>query len=76
MVSAANFHALTDVSQQYLTQKDFGVPEVEYVMVQIFGTNRIGGEAEAWMKYWKELNIYEERLVDSKGVDVGAPPQV
>jgi hypothetical protein len=76
MVSAANFRALTDASQRYLTQKDFGVPEVENVMVQIFGTNRIGGEAKAWTKYWKELNIYEERLVDSEGVDVGAPPQV
>jgi len=52
------------------------VPNVENVMVQIFGTNCIGGEAKAWMKYWKELNIYKEHLRDSKGVDVGAPPQV
>ena len=75
MVSAANFRALMNASQRYLTQKDFGVPEVENVMVQIFGTNRIGGEAEAWTKYWKELNIYKERLMDSKGVDVSAPPR-
>src|ERR1700683_189324 len=76
MLSATNFHALTDASHRYLTQKDFGVPEVENVMVQIFGANRIGGEAKAWTEYWRELNIYEERLRDSEGVDVGAPPQV
>jgi len=31
-------------------------------VVQIFGTNCIGGEAEACTKYWRELNIYEEKL--------------
>ena len=78
MVSATNFHILTDMSQRYLMQNDFGVPEVESVMVQIFSTNCIGGEAEAeaWIKYWKKLNIYEEWLRDSEGVDIGAPPQV
>jgi hypothetical protein len=36
------------------------VPEVENVMVQIFSTNCMGGEAEAWTKYWREHNIYEK----------------
>jgi hypothetical protein len=73
MLSVADFRTLTDASERYLTRKDYGVPEVENVMVQIFGTNRIGGEAEAWTKYWRELNIYEEQL--QEGVD-GAPPKV
>jgi hypothetical protein len=73
MLSVADFRTLTDVSERYLAQKDYGIPEVENVMVWIFGTNRIGGEAEAWTKYWRELNIYEEQL--QEGVD-GAPPKV
>jgi hypothetical protein len=73
---SADFRALTDASQRYLAQQDFGVPEVENVMNQVFGANRIGGEAETWTKYWRELNIYEEQLRTSEGVDVGAPPQV
>jgi len=51
------------------------VPEVENVMVQIFGANCIGSEAKAWMKYWKELNIYKEQLKDSEDAGVGASPQ-
>ena len=62
MLSATDFHTLTDVSERYLMQEDYGVPEVENIMVRIFSTNRIGGEAEAWTKYWRELNIYEEQL--------------
>ena len=44
-------------------------------MVQIFGANCIGSEAKAWMKYWKELNIYKEQLKDSEDAGVGASPQ-
>jgi hypothetical protein len=75
MLSATDFNTLMDVSEWYLTREDYGVPEVEKVMVQIFGTNHIGGEAEAWSKYWRELNIYEEQLRDHEHVD-GTPPKV
>jgi hypothetical protein len=76
MLSATDIQVLTDASQRYLTQNDFGVPGIKNVMGQIFGTNHISGEAEAWTKYWRELSICEEQLRESTGVDIGAPPQV
>ena len=47
MLSATDFDTLTDVSEWYLMWKDYGVLEVEKVIVHIFGTNCIGSKAEA-----------------------------
>jgi hypothetical protein len=77
MVTAIEFCTLEDAANWYLTENDYGVPEVEAIMAKIFGNNRKGTEAIAWAKYWTELNIYEEKVKDGAGsTDLGQAPKV
>jgi hypothetical protein len=77
MVTTTKFRALEDAANQYLTENDYGVPEVGAIMAKIFGNNRKGTEAIAWAKYWTELNKYEEKVKDGAGsTDLGQAPKV
>ena len=73
MVTATEFCILEDAANRYLTENDYGVPEIEAVMAKIFGNNRKGTKAIAWAQYWTKLNIYEERVRDG---DHGQVPKV
>ena len=42
-------------ANRYLTENDYGVPEIEAVMAKIFGNNRKGTEAVAWAQHWTKL---------------------
>jgi hypothetical protein len=71
MVSQKQYDALRNASDCYLSYEDFGVPDVENVMSEVFGSDRAGDEAVSWTQYWNELNMYEERLrVTRNGGDV------
>ena len=71
MVSQKQYDALRNASDCYLSYEDFGVPDVENVMSEVFGSERAGDEAVSWTHYWNELNLYEECLwVTSNGGDV------
>jgi hypothetical protein len=77
MVTATKFCALEDAVNRYLTENDYGVPEVEVIMAKIFGNNHQGTEAIAWAKYWTELNKYKEKVKDGAGItDLGQAPKV
>ena len=73
MVTTTEFCTLEDAANWYLTENDYGVPEIEAIMAKIFGNNHKGTEAIAWAQYWTELNIYEERVRDG---DHGQVPKV
>jgi len=62
MVSQKQYNALRNASDCYLSNEDFGVPDIEYVMSEVFGSERTGDEAVSWIRYWNELNVYEEHL--------------
>ena len=47
MVTAAEHRSLEEAANQYLSDQDFGVPEVEAVMSKVFGESRTGIEAVA-----------------------------
>ena len=71
MVSQKQYDALRNASDCYLSYEVFGVPDIENVMSEVFGSERTGDEAVSWTHYWNELNLYEERLrVTSNGGDV------
>ena len=48
MVTATDFRTLEDAVNWYLTEKNYGVLEVEAAMTKIFGDNHKGTEALAW----------------------------
>ena len=75
MVTAAEHRSLEEAANQYLSDQDFGVPEVEAVMSKVFGESRTGIEAVAWTHYWRDLNIYEENIRDNT-CDAGMAPNV
>jgi hypothetical protein len=75
MVTAADHHSLEEATNQYLSDQDFGVPEVKAVMLKVFGESCTRIEAMAWTHYWKDLNIYEENLRDNT-CDAGKAPNV
>ena len=58
MVSAQHFDALSSASSCFLSDENFGVPDIKNVM----NTEHSGKEAESWKQYWNELNMYEEAL--------------
>ena len=62
MVSQKQYDALRNASGCYLSYEDFGVPDIENVMNEVFGFERAGDEAVSWTHYWNELNVYEEHL--------------
>ena len=72
MVTATEFRALEDAVNWYLTENDYGMPEVEAIMAKIFSNNTSKGtEAVVWARYWTELNIYEEKVKDAGSTDLG-----
>jgi hypothetical protein len=75
MVTAADYRSLEEAANRYLSDQDFGVPEVEAVMSKVFGESRTGIEATAWAHYWRDLNIYKENLRDNMS-DAGMAPKV
>ena len=62
MVSAQHYDALSSASSHFLSDENFGIPDIENVMDTVFGSERSGKEAELWKQYWNELNVYEEAL--------------
>jgi hypothetical protein len=75
MATAAYYLSLEEAANRYLSDPNFGVPEVEAVMSKVFGESRTGIEAAAWVHYWRDLNIYEENLRDNMS-DAGMAPKV
>jgi hypothetical protein len=74
MVSAQHYDALSSASSHFLSDENFGVPDIENVMSTVFGSERSGKEAESWKQYWNELNVYEEAL--RLGDNIGDVPMV
>ena len=72
---AADHRSLEEATNQYLSDQDFGVPEVEAMMSKVFSESRTGIEAAAWTHYWRDLNIYEENIRDNMH-DAGIAPNV
>ena len=62
MVAAKDYDALHTVSCRFLSDNNFGCPDIEDVMNSVFGSDRTGEEAVLWARYWIELNMYEESL--------------
>ena len=62
MVSTQHYDALSSALSHFLSDENFGVPDIKNVMNTVFGSKRSGKEAELWKQYWNELNIYEEAL--------------
>jgi len=75
MATAADYHSLEEATNWYLSDQDFGIPEVEAVMSKVFSESRTGIEAAAWAHYWRDLNIYKENLRDNMS-DAGMAPKV
>ena len=74
MVSAQHYDALSSASSHFLSDENFGVPNIENVMSAVFGSEHSGKEAESWKQYWNELNVYEEAL--RLGDNIGDVPMV
>ena len=62
MVSTQHYDVLSNASSRFLSDKNFGVPDIENVMNNVFGSKCSRREAESWKQYWNELNMYEEAL--------------
>ena len=62
MVSTQYYDTLSSVSSHFLSDENFGVPDIENVMNTVFGSEHSRKEAESWKQYWNELNVYEEAL--------------
>ena len=74
MVSAQHYDALSSASSRFLSDENFGIPDIENVMNTVFGSECSGKEAELWKQYWNELNVYEEAL--RLGDNIGDVPMV
>jgi hypothetical protein len=74
MVSQKQYDALKNASDCYLSHGDFGVPDIEFIRNEVFGSERTGDEAVSWTCYWNKLNVYEERLRATR--DGGGVPMV
>ncbi|KAF8810109.1 hypothetical protein BYT27DRAFT_7254062 [Phlegmacium glaucopus] len=74
MTTTADRRSLEEAADRYLLEPDFGIPEVEAVMVKVFSKSRSGIEATAWTVYFRDLNIYEENIRDNMS-DVGIAPK-
>jgi hypothetical protein len=66
---------LVDATKAFLEDKEFGAIEIEELMDDVFGNNRTGTEAVEWKGYWKELELYEEKLREDP-LNAGAAPKV
>ena len=62
MVAAKDYDTLHTASRHFLSDNNFGCPDIEDVMNSVFGSDRTGEEAVSWVRYWIELNMYEESL--------------
>ena len=62
MVATKDYDALHTASRHFLSDDNFGCPDIEDVMNSVFDSNRTGEEAMLWARYWVELNTYEESL--------------
>ncbi|KIM90088.1 hypothetical protein PILCRDRAFT_84255 [Piloderma croceum F 1598] len=62
MVSTQHYNTLSSASSHFLSDENFGIPDIENVMNTVFGSDRSGKEAVSWKQYWNELNVYEEAL--------------
>ena len=62
MVATKDYDALHTASRCFLSDDNFGCPDIEDVMNSVFDSNRTGEEAMSWVRYWVELNTYEESL--------------
>ena len=69
------FNKLIDATKAFLKDREFGAIEIEEVMDAVFGNNRTGTEAVEWKGYWKELELYEEKLREDP-LNAGAAPKV
>ena len=55
---------LNDAAKAFLNDKNFGAMELEEVMDDVFGADRTVIEAVEWKGYWKQLELYEEKLTE------------
>ena len=63
MVATKDYDALHTASRRFLSDDNFGCPDIEdAIMNSVFDSNRTGEEAVLWAHYWVELNRYEESL--------------
>ena len=62
MVATKDYDALHTTSCRFLSDDNFGCPDIEDVMNSVFDSNHTGEEAVSWVHYWVELNTYEESL--------------
>ena len=62
MVATKDYDALHTASHHFLSDDNFGCPDIEDVMNSVFDSNCTGEEAVLWVHYWVELNMYKESL--------------
>jgi len=74
MVPTQHYDGLSSASSHFLSDENFGIPDIENVMNTVFGSECSGKEAELWKQYWNELNVYEEAL--RLGDNIGDVPMV
>ena len=74
MVSAQHYEVLSTASCCFLSDENFGIPDIENIMNTVFGSDHFGKEAVSWKQYWNELNMYEEALC--LGGNIGDIPMV
>ncbi|KAK0486424.1 hypothetical protein IW261DRAFT_1559825 [Armillaria novae-zelandiae] len=69
-----DYEKLCQASQAFLSDSNFGHPEVENVMSMVFGsyqTRLDDPNAKAWSSYWTNLANYEEKR--REGLTVSVP---
>ena len=62
MVATKDYDTLHMASRCFLSDDNFGCPDIEDIMNSVFGSDHTGKEAVSWVRYWIELNMYEESL--------------
>jgi len=66
---------LNDTAKAFLNDKNFDAMELEEVMDDVFGADQTGIEVIEWKGYWKELELYEEKLTEDL-FTAGTAPKV
>jgi hypothetical protein len=62
-ISQDHYKVLQHASTSFLTSHDFGAKDIEDAMNSTFGeySKRTGPQAQAWVQYWKLLELWDEK---------------
>ena len=60
-VSPEQHRALKTASDHFLSEHDFSYPQIDELMISIFGSDRTPKDAQAWTEYWAASGAAEEK---------------